>query len=102
MAKPCSWKPGQSGNPKGAPKRNWTWSGVLQKAVQKKAKDGRPIKDIIADSLIAETFKGNVQAHKAIMDRMDGLPQQDITSAGDKLSPIQVIITEDKSNLPDE
>lgn len=98
MAKPNSWKPGQSGNPKGAPKRSWTWSGELEKAVEKANLEGRRIKEVIAESLIAEALKGNVNAHKAIMDRMDGMPKQDITSDGEKLESIQVIIVEDKQN----
>lgn len=93
-----SWKKGQSGNPKGAPKRAWTWAGELQKAVEKAAADGRPIKEIIANSLLKEALKGNVAAHKAIMDRMDGMPQQDVVSAGEKIEPLKIIVVEDKQH----
>jgi len=78
-----SYKPGQSGNPHGRPRRNWTWASVLQAAVQKKTKSGKTVKQLIAESLVAEAEKGNVQAHKAIMDRMDGLPKQDIDVTSD-------------------
>lgn len=85
MAKPQSFKPGDPRiNRKGAPKREWTWSGVLQKAVQKKMKSGGEIKELIAQSLIDEAIKGNVVAIKELMNRMDGMPQQDmdVTSEG--------------------
>lgn len=70
-------------NRNGAPKRNWTWSGVLAKAVDEKAKDGKPIKVHIARSLLAEALKGNVIATKEIMNRMDGMPNQLTELTGD-------------------
>lgn len=81
-------------NKNGAPKRQWTWEGTYQKAVDKSADDGRPVKEHVAEALIAEALKGNVNAIKELADRMDGKPDQrtDITSGGDKLEPIQVII----------
>jgi len=84
------FKRGKSGNPRGAPKRKWTWGGVLEKAVEEKAKEGTQIKEIIARALIKETLKGNVHAMNALMDRMDGRPMQptDVTSDGDKLEGV--------------
>ena len=81
---------GQSGNPSGAPKRTWTWSGVLQKAVEEHDEDGIPIKEVVAQSLIKEARKGNVLAQKEIMNRMDGMPRQDtdITSGGEAIKII--------------
>lgn len=72
------WVKGQSGNPKGSPKKEWSWASVLQEASEEAAKDGQPIKYHIARSLIREALKGNVQAIDKIMTRMDGMPKQDI------------------------
>lgn len=83
MAKPGTFKPGQSGNPNGAPKRSWTWSGELQKAVEKKYKDGTPVKEAVANSLITQAVGGNVLAAKELMNRMDGMPDQPIKHEGD-------------------
>ena len=69
-------------NRKGQPKRNWTWAGVLEKAVEAKAKDGKSIKVHIANSLLAEALKGNVVAQKELMNRMDGMPQQGVEHSG--------------------
>lgn len=77
-----SWKKGQSGNPKGAPKREWTWAGVLKEAAEEASKDGKTIKEHIARSLIREALQGNVLAVKAIMERMDGLPKQPMEHSG--------------------
>jgi len=82
-----SYQSGQSGNPKGRPKREWTWSGVLQKAVEKAEESGKTVKEEVAEALIKEARKGNIQAVKELMNRMDGMPQQptDITSGGQAL-----------------
>lgn len=90
------FKPGQSGNPKGAPKRDWTWSGVLQKAVEQSTKDKKgkkhKVKELVAQSLLNQVYKGNVLAIKALMERMDGYPMQstDLTSDGEKVEGVVV------------
>lgn len=97
MAKPQSFVKGDPRiNRKGAPKREWTWAGELQKAAEQMAANGKSVKEILANSLFSEALKGNVAAHKIIMDRMDGMPAQDVTSGGEKLEPIKVTIVEDK------
>ena len=80
---PNQFVKGQSGNPKGAPKREWTWEGELTKAVEEVAKDGKPIKYHVSRSLINEALKGNPQAIKHLMDRMDGQPNQPIEQSGE-------------------
>lgn len=87
-----SFKPGQIANPKGAPKRQWTWAGELEKAAMEMMKDGLPIKHHIARSLLREALKGNVPAAKELMNRMDGMPMQptDVTSGGEKLEGLTI------------
>lgn len=74
-------KTGAAANPNGAPKRDWTWSGVLEKAVQEEL-NGVALKEAVAKSLIREALKGNVVATKELMNRMDGMPQQEIDLKG--------------------
>lgn len=74
---------GKSGNPNGAPKRSWTWAGVLQDAVEKSEEDGRTVKEIIAESLLTEAKKGNILAQKELMNRMDGQPTQSVEHSGE-------------------
>ena len=76
---------GQIANPNGRPKKEWTWAHVLQEAVDEATQSGEPVKKVLARALIREGLRGNVHAIKAVMERMDGLPQQDITSAGEKI-----------------
>ena len=72
----------KSGNPKGAPKKAWTWATLLNEAVEEANQTGEAVKKIVARSLIREALRGNVQAIKTIMERMDGLPQQDVRHEG--------------------
>lgn len=88
MSNPATqFKPGESGNLKGRPKRDWTWSGELQKAVEKAEKSGKTLKEIVANSLIHQAKRGNIQAQKELMNRMDGMPQAsvDLTTKGKEL-----------------
>jgi hypothetical protein len=92
------FQPGQSGNPKGAPKRNWTWSGVLEKALKKRDKEtGKTLKELVSAALIREARKGNTLAIKEIMNRMDGMPKQetDITTGG---KPLIIFDIDGKTN----
>lgn len=83
-------------NRNGAPKRAWTWSGVLEKAMEikmtSKTGEERTVKQIVATSLIDQAINGNVVAAKEIMNRMDGMPKQetDITTGGDKINTLIV------------
>ena len=92
----------------GRPAREWTWQGLLEKVAEEykeiKLKDGtvrnEQYKFLVAKRLWHESVNGNMNAIKELMNRMDGMPMQpsDVTSGGDKLNPIQVLIVEDKKN----
>lgn len=78
-----SFKPGQSGNLKGRPKADWTWSGLLrevaeQMKINKLNGVEKPRKQLIAEALADEAEKGNVQAIKEFGDRIDGKSKQSI------------------------
>lgn len=88
---------GQSGNPGGRPKREWTWSGLLADAVEEEltTKDGVKdnAKSFITKRLVRMAIDGDIQAQKEIMNRMDGMPKQSIEHSGDEDSPIRIDIT---------
>lgn len=87
--------PGNNANPKGRPHKDWSWAGQLQEAVEEAMKDGKPLKYHMARAMVKEVLKGNVQAFNAIMNRMDGMPEQatDITSKGEKIQPMVIMDT---------
>ena len=70
-----SWKPGQSGNPKGAPKKDNTLTGALREMADKQA---------LGEKLIALAMEGNVAALKYVYDRVDGMPRQHIEMSNEK------------------
>ena len=73
------WKPGQSGNPGGRPRRD-AITGALreQLASQTNSPDGgsETIADAIAAALIKHALRGDVRAIREIADRTEGRPRQ--------------------------
>ena len=95
-------KRGAQANPNGRPKLEWTWSGELKKALEKAGKDKRLMKELVTESLVAQALKGNVLAHKTIMDRMEGMPAQSnlIGNLDDKKFEVEVV--ESKPNIDEQ
>lgn len=88
---------GQSGNPGGRPKRDWTWSGLIAQELENEltAKDGTKgkYKDFVVKRLVRMAIDGDIQAQKEIMNRMDGMPKQSIEHSGDEDNPIRLDIS---------
>jgi hypothetical protein len=89
-ATPASWKKGQSGNPKGAPKKPWRWAEVIRTVAERMDKSGKEYKVAIAEALLKEALKGNVAAIKEIGDRIDGKAKQAIEMTGTDKEPIDI------------
>lgn len=89
---------GVSGNPGGRPKKDWTWSGLLEKVGEEiEPKTGKPFKELVSKRLWIDAINGNLGAIKEIFNRTEGLPiaKQEITGKdGDKLEI--VIVKENK------
>jgi len=69
------WKPGQSGNPKGGPKRSEQMAAILLdflETIPPEDMKKRPWKQLVAEALVKASVKGNVAAIKEIFDRTDG------------------------------
>lgn len=102
MANPDNFfKPGQSGNLKGRPPRDWTWSGLLEEVAEElDPKDKKTFKRKVAEGLIRQAIKGDHSATKVLFDRMDGMPKQstDLTTNGKDLQPLLVKFINDKSD----
>ncbi len=85
-------KTGAAANPNGRPKKEWTWAGLLEEAMEEElvTTDGRKdkVKKFITKRLVKMAIDGDIAAQKEIMNRMDGMPRQstDLTSGG---KPIQ-------------
>lgn len=77
--------PGVSGNPKGRPKREWTWAGLLEEIGENvEPKSKKKFKELVGRKLWVMAANGDAVAIKEIFNRMDGMPKQstDLTSGG--------------------
>lgn len=87
---PSWFKPGQSGNPNGRPHKGYSITEAVKDLLTKNPER----KKKIIEKIIALAEGGDPVFVKLAWNYMDGMPNQktDITSGGDKLEPIQVII----------
>jgi hypothetical protein len=79
-----SWKPGQSGNPGGRPKRDL--AAEIARAIFEQDSEA------ITRAFAAGLKKGNAKMFTALADRAYGKPRQQIEFAGEDGGPIQTSI----------
>lgn len=93
-----SFPKGVSGNPGGRPKKEWTWSGLLEEAMEEELTtvDGKTdkVKKFITKRLVKMAIDGDLSAQKEIMNRMEGMPKQSMELSGNEESPIKVDVIE--------
>jgi hypothetical protein len=70
----------QNINRKGAPKKEFTMSRLLEDVLNEEYEVSVSYKEMIAKRLILMASKGHMGAIKEIMNRMDGKPKQMITN----------------------
>lgn len=69
------WKPGQSGNPSGRPKKDRALTAALDAELDKKI--GRKTKrQLVAEKVLGLALDGDMTAVKFLADRTEGLPVQ--------------------------
>lgn len=78
------WKPGQSGNPGGRPKRDL--AAEIARAIFEQDSEA------ITRAFAAELKKGNAKMFTALADRAYGKPRQQIEFAGEDGSPVQTSV----------
>lgn len=69
-------KTGADANPNGRPKREWTWAGLIEDAMEKLGPDKKAVKEAVVASLLTKALEGDVVAIKEVGNRIDGLPKQ--------------------------
>jgi len=102
MSNPDNYfKPGESGNPNGRPKRDWTVQGLIEEAMEEQDQTGVPAKKAIYQKLVALAKRGDIQAVKEINQRLDGMPQQktDVNLSG---QPIIIKTVMYGDNIPEQ
>ena len=100
--------PGQSGNPKGRPRKNKSLTDVLTKYLRVKEEDGRPRNVVLAERLwqLTNCVDPDValSAIKYIYDRSDGKPveSQQVSGPGGKDLAFTIRIDRANSDAPEE
>ena len=87
---PHRWKPGQSGNPSGRPKDQFSFMGILRSALAEENRSGKSVGERIIARYIKLALAGNGQALEALVARIDGKPAQSLTLRGESDAPLHV------------
>lgn len=73
-----AWKPGQSGNPMGRPRRGETFRDCLYRLCEVPADDARTKKQIICERIMEQAMDGNLNHAAFIVERLEGKAAQTI------------------------
>ena len=101
------WKPGQSGNPNGRPKKGEAWADVANELLNSKEIDitmkmadgkvkrlslesDKSFRHAVIVGMIKEAMNGNVQAAKELADRTEG-KSKEIREVTNKTEPIKIM-----------
>jgi hypothetical protein len=76
------WKPGQSGNPSGRPKKLHI-TVAIRAELEREGPDGIPNDEAIARVLVELARAGNMDAIREIADRTEGKARQRVESVSD-------------------
>lgn len=82
---------GETGNPKGRPKRDWTWTGLMEQVAEESSVDGKTKKEILINKLYELALSGDVVAMKEILNRMDGTPTKSILAPNEEELPAPIM-----------
>ena len=95
------FKHGQSGNPGGRPKREWTCAGLLESVGEEiEEKSGKKFKELVSKRLWVDAVNGNLGSQKEILNRMDGLPLSRQELTGSNGQPLSITVNADRGFIP--
>ena len=102
-----SWKPGQSGNPKGRPQGSLNRSTIAKKWLEAEETLRNPLtgleelmsqEDAITLAIIHKARKGDVSAYNAVMNSRHGMAKETIDLTQIAEQPLFEDVSEDDSN----
>jgi ribosomal protein L29 len=98
VGKATRWKPGQSGNPGGRPKKTPLADACreLLNMPVPKDKSGRSYAEAISEKLARKALAGNISAVREIADRAEGKARQAMELSGPGSGPLEI------QNMTDE
>jgi len=75
-----SWGPGQSGNPKGRPKKRDSLVSLLKEVLEEEYltdKKGRTWAEVLTEQLLLKAVKGDMGAQRLVWEYVEGKPKQE-------------------------
>lgn len=88
MGTPASFKPGQSGNPNGRPKKGYSITEWFREMLASKPE----VKDAIGKSIMKKALEGDSAAQRLVWNYMDGMPLQSHEISGRDGEDFAVVI----------
>ena len=87
------FKPGESGNPNGRPRKGNTLTDALRAAFEEHDEKGRSYKEVLAEKMREQAVKkGRETTQRYIYDRLDGKPTQEIKVQSDAAIDAPIIL----------
>jgi hypothetical protein len=97
---PHKFKKGQTGNPKGRPRKLPELSVLLADVLGEQTKEGLTAAEDILRAMYARARKGDTRAAELLLDRAYGKPKQSIDNNITTTEPLVIVRTE--SSKPNE
>lgn len=97
-----TFQPGKSGNPGGKAKRPSIMTEALMVALLRPHENdpaGRSKAAVAAEELVELAIKGDVPAWREIINRIEGMPSQQVQHTGADGGPIEQVIRDAPGNL---
>lgn len=97
--KPHRWKPGESGNPNGRPKKDVNLTSLMKELLPEKAEyiapgstpDDKTWRQVIIKALFVKAAKGDIKAIELVLERTEGKITQPIGGDEDKPIVLKVV-----------
>jgi len=87
-----TYKKGQSGNPRGRPKKGHAMADALRVALGKRCDDGKIKRRALAEKVVEMALDGNTEAIKLVFERMDGkVAQTNVLQGSEEAPPIRYV-----------
>jgi Family of unknown function (DUF5681) len=83
-----SWKKGQSGNPRGRPRRGSCLADLLRRELERTGPAGVTHKEALVNALVETACEGDLRAIDMIFDRVEGRPKQRQEVSGPEAGPL--------------
>ena len=91
---PHKFKKGQTGNPKGRPRKLPELSVLLADVLGEQTKEGLTAAEDILRAMYARARKGDTRAAELLLDRAYGKPKQSIDNNITTTEPLVIVLTE--------